>query len=69
MIREEANELQHSKLVSACRLSLLREIEFEVRQWYAGDYDASACAERILSLILDAHDRAVEGCDPNDHPE
>ena len=42
------------------RSALLEEIEFEVRQWYAGNYDARACAERILILFDEAPKEARE---------
>ncbi len=44
---------------------LLEEIEFEIRQWYAGDYDARVCAERILAL-LKSNDRIEEVGQPLD---
>jgi hypothetical protein len=53
-------EIQHSKVVS----SLRDEIEFEVRQWYAGDYGARECAERILRLL---EDRREEEREPASH--
>ena len=40
------------------RVRMLEEIEFEVRQWYAGDYHASECAERIIALFEHGHEEA-----------
>lgn len=37
---------------------VLEEIEFEIRQWYAGKGDLRACANRILFLSQHWHEKA-----------
>jgi hypothetical protein len=56
----------HESRQAGTQTKLVQEIEFELRQWYAGDYDARVCAERILALI-EAENGVVEHGEPLDH--
>ena len=59
--------LQDSRQAGGSPTRLVEEIEFEIRQWYAGDYDARVCAERILVVIAEAKNGIVEIRHPVDH--